>query len=1200
MINSRMPLTVLVLLLLILAGCSGGAGPMSPTDSGAQDVTAPAGDVAAQGWEADNYRVLWGLYDIILDGETGETEIVPVRGADYLFNVTMFLQPPAGNPANLGITIIDASNFMSQGLIDVNVNLTHPFAGLAKIRGFDVMGVFMSDGSATGYMDSSVRYPAYGNTDAFLRNADGYTRWMNASEFTQPGLLGFTPGSKGIPGFSPTSTINAFKYYAVGLGAEDDIGTYYSNQANIDERGSFTAGSTLSRRYELKFPMQAGSPKVRFQYAILASWAKPDPASLPNPEASDFPPEANMQEPFYIDVNDIGSTLYYAGPANLGGDLWLSLEIFDWQGVTNPAGIAGEISHIYVEDAAGSVIPGGYVDVLPSAAVTAGKANSSVFTFDIANCTPIAAGRQDFLITVESASPTDYDQGFGSPYPSGALLSMYKRFSFTVGPANPCPSPNVTGPTGTIFNINDIVTGYAISGTGFMPGTQLAMELQRMSGDIIGTNVSVSSPISAISDFDLTGATAGKYDLYFMNGCGNAAPIALANQVEVNTPPTSTGITGPASGDGTLGIVQYNANATDADTDPVDTLAYSWTVVHQPTGIIVLGPVGGDPLNVDFSTLSIAAFDINCTVSDGYVPADLSMQYTINRTNTQPVIGMPTGSPNAWYNSDVLTYKVTASDMDVGQTLTYMWSMVPQSSAPSFVIPGDPIPGNVTIDFDVVLPGPGWYDLQCEVDDGSSAPNAKAQSGIYQVYAADSPYRDMIPLGRYNQMILQGTPASQGVVGCPSFWDTFYGPLAGFPFVHPDVSILSGPSLGTPGVMVIADELGALVGAMPIGVMGFAHFTSPYSTGSPMSWWWFTTGLFGMGGPDMIPSPVHFDGTSSGEMFISNSQLTNKLAGFGVPDMSAFSHYMVGAGPAMNDLFTSLPGANRFDVAVDTSNGFDMGSPSSPMTPPLYGLYTQDLGGIILSCGGPAPGALAANPINIIRFPSFGVQPVGLPVDAPGSAAVVAPIPVALMGVGPGFFNILPGWPCPAGVIIYPEPYYALGVDDDPADNPFMSNLPLPVTNWVIAAAIDSERDVELYEMDFGVAPPGPAPILPLATIPMGSFLGGSATAFPVDLEFISNFSGFSGSPKPTWNDDLLAVLITDPNLGAWVVEIYDLIGGNPILISQSMPVPVPAGFLPVPGTCYRLDVDEVTGDICVLHTDAAGTASLAVTIIPY
>jgi hypothetical protein len=235
-----------------------------------------------------------------------------------------------------------------------------------------------------------------------------------------------------------------------------------------------------------------------------------------------------------------------------------------------------------------------------------------------------------------------------------------------------------------------------------------------------------------------------------------------------------------------------------------------------------------------------------------------------------------------------------------------------------------------------------------------------------------------------------------------------------------------------------------------------------------------------------------------------------------------------------------------------------------------------------------------------MEFPSGAVQPVGAAVDLPGSIAIVARLPFGLCGVGPGFFNYGGGGPAPGGPLVFPEPYYALGIDDDDADNPWPTGLPMPVGRRVMIATIDGDRDLEIYEADFGVMPPGPAPIVPFANMPMGSFLGGTPTAYPLDCEFISNFSKFGGTPKQVWPDDLLAVLLTEPIGGFWIVEIFQLAPGTPVSISLSMPVPVPVGVINVPGVAYRLDVDEVTGEIYVLHLDTAGSPSQTVTIIPY
>ncbi len=1196
-------------IMFTLVGCAGaGDNPAVPSITDLPGLTSQ-GDFTIPGEAGvDGLRGLWSLYEVNVNTETGVVDIVPLRSQEATWNVTMFLQPPAGNPANLGITIIDASNFLTGGLIDLDVSITHPFAAKPQLRGFDVMGVFMATGSQFGFMDPSLYYAATGSGlyNGHIINADGYTRWMNAGEFIGEGVLGFTYGSKGIPGFAPTATLNGFKYFAENLGATDDIQTFYQTPINVTARGSFKAGSTLSRRYELKFPAPGGSVSVYFQYAIVASWWKPDPASLPNPAVDDFPTTANLQEPFHIAITDNGSDLFYVDPSDLGGTLRLQVEVFDWQGAANPAGVPGELASLWIEDANGSVIPSpGYYDMLTFPTITAGTGCSSVFTVDIPNCTPTGVGRQEFLVTAESADPTTYDQGFGTSYPPLAALSAFTRFSSTVSATNPCPTPDVTGVNQQIFNVGDIVPQFGIVGTNFLTGPQLALDLRsQIYGFIMGQSPTVLTATTAEAMFDFTGATAGTYDLWFVNGCGTPAPVQPSNQVELNRPPVSSGISGPIQGDGTLGVVQYLANASDPDTDPIDTLTYTWDVTNMDTSDHLFGPVTGDPYSLDFGAISVAnSIDIQCVVSDGYPPADLTLNYAITRLNTQPTIGTPNGAPTAWYNFSTELYNVVANDIDPGQTLTYMWSLVPTGIPASYTIPGDPTPGNLTVNFKAILPGPGLYDLSCEVDDGSGAGNALNQSPITTILVADDPYTTVVPPAQFSQVVSAGIPSLQGVAWCPSFNDSFYAALGTVSLHHPDISILSGPSLGTPGVMVIADEMGALTGT-PAPPMGFAHFTCPFTTGTPPSWFWFGGGLFNTvppppSGPDMMPSVVHFDGNSAGEMFITNSQLTNKLIAAGVPDPSAIQHYTVG-GTWNNDLYTTLPAATLYDVGADVTSGFDEGTPIAPEIPELYGLYTQDASGILISCFGPAPGLIAPNPVHILQFPGTGVQPAATPVDSPGSVGVVAPIPVAMVGPGVGMFNNGPGGPCPTGAMIYPEPYYALAIDDEPSDNLFASALPQPIGWWVVAATIDGDRDVEIYEIDFGVAPPGPAPIMLLSTIPMGSFLGGNPTAYPMDCEFIPNYSGYGGTPKPIWNEDLLAVLVAETTGGTFQVEIYTLAGGVATFLSISQPIPVPPTIYGVPGVAYRLDVDEVTGDIYVVHDDAFGSASMAVTIFNY
>jgi hypothetical protein len=615
--------------------------------------------------------------------------------------------------------------------------------------------------------------------------------------------------------------------------------------------------------------MVGGSPQLRFNYAILTSWAS---AGVPNPGVNDFPPQANLQEPIQLSISDNQSDLYYIDPLNSGGSLRLQIEVFDWQGATNPSGYADELSSLYIEDPNGNVIPGGWVDVLPSAVVTSGAGNSAIFTFEIINCIPQGTGRQDFLIIAESNSPNNYDNGLGAPY-AGAVLAAYARHTAAVYNYNPCPTPGVTSIQNPIVTLNSVHSAYQIGGTNFTAGTQTAAEFRRSSGDAAGTNVTINSSTSAQADFDFNGFVAGTYDFWFKNGCGTEAALSTAI-FEINTPPQSTGITGPASGDGTLNA-SYNANASDVDTDPVDTLSITWELWDMTAMIKLIGPVTGDPFNVAFANLPVGPHEIRCNISDGFVPDDLNQTLPITKNNTQPTITDPTGPAPVW-DYDVYTYSVVAADLDPGQILTYMWSFEAQANPAVYSIPGDPIPGDVTITFNTMpaFTGPGYYELDCRVDDGSGVPNATVTcSTPLTIYVADPPYTSPIPASMFNQIAIPGVPSTQGFLGCPSYWSNFYGVQ---PLQHPDICVLSGPSLGMPGVMVLADEISAyvIIPPPPPVVMAFAHFPCPFSTGSPPVWWWFTNAQFPLGS-GMAPSAGHFDGNINAEFLLTNSMMTN-------------------------------------------------------------------------------------------------------------------------------------------------------------------------------------------------------------------------------------------------------------------------------------------------------------------------------------
>ena len=146
---------------------------------------------------------------------------------------------------------------------------------------------------------------------------DGYTRWWNPSEFTTPGLFGYTKGSDATPNYVGTGTLNPYKYFADNLGVADDLWTFLQSTSG---HGVFSAGSSNARNYYLRFPTP--SPAVKFNYAVVANWKGVLPANHPS----------NAPEAVGLSVT-VTPDLYYASSSDKGGNLTLDLSVFRGWGV---------------------------------------------------------------------------------------------------------------------------------------------------------------------------------------------------------------------------------------------------------------------------------------------------------------------------------------------------------------------------------------------------------------------------------------------------------------------------------------------------------------------------------------------------------------------------------------------------------------------------------------------------------------------------------------------------------------------------------------------------------------------------------------------------------------------------------------------------------------------------------------------------
>ena len=193
--NSRLWIAGLVGLVMLFAlSCgSGDSNPLAPTSDFSNNsglgLTGESGDGSTgHSSQAEATSTLWGMYDVTYDTASNQFEIVPMRTSQVTFNMTLFLQPPDGNPANLSIGNLDNS-LISEGKLSLDVSITHPVP-IPRFIGFDTYGVLIGNGSIPFDDDPDAVFA--GPDDLRLLNADGYTRWRNPVEFSDPGIGGFT------------------------------------------------------------------------------------------------------------------------------------------------------------------------------------------------------------------------------------------------------------------------------------------------------------------------------------------------------------------------------------------------------------------------------------------------------------------------------------------------------------------------------------------------------------------------------------------------------------------------------------------------------------------------------------------------------------------------------------------------------------------------------------------------------------------------------------------------------------------------------------------------------------------------------------------------------------------------------------------------------------------------------------------------
>ena len=512
-------LAVVLFSALLAMGCSGtGGNPVTP------DNNLTNGNLHG----AQTQTHLWGYWDIYIDIANQKVEAVMNRSAMFTANVVTFVNKPA---TNLSFAIYGTPVAGDYIDVDIDVSMTHPFPGLTQYNGYDVRGVFIGAGSSSLTYDPGLIYALHNGDqemydyndketlaytdpygDELVGMPDGYTRWFNAVEFPIKGVLGYTQGKLATPNYQAnlTATLNPYKYFADGIGPTDNMWDWVN--ANPDTRGVFTAGSTNTRNYYLRFPNVYG---VNYGYSVVASWKGEAPEDHP----------ANAQEAIALSVG-VTPSLYFVNNTDKGGDLILDVDLWGWD---------YQPSTIFIES---SVLGAPHQFDATEMTPVGGNENYSTYHVDIPADGLAGADGNTFWV-IPQYDEFDYTCEFTPPGGApGAPLAAFFLYDLYVSPVSYCPDVTVTSidldpPNGLTKPLADVYTGVEIKGGGFQGVSTCTVQLQGTS-NIDATNVASNGSDTITCDLDLSATSYGdKFDVYVENECGKFATLIDAVEISM-------------------------------------------------------------------------------------------------------------------------------------------------------------------------------------------------------------------------------------------------------------------------------------------------------------------------------------------------------------------------------------------------------------------------------------------------------------------------------------------------------------------------------------------------------------------------------------------------------------------------------------------------------------------------------------------
>jgi uncharacterized delta-60 repeat protein len=255
-----------------------------------------------------------------------EFEIVPVRSSSMHLNILKLLET--------GICTdcfkIVGSNFPEPGILDVDIEITHPFSEL-KYTIFDVRGILMFNGSHL-FPESGLTMSDSSMGDRELLNAEGYTQLYNGSTLGMAGdFFTFYEGKFATPTV-PDADLNGFIRHITDL--------------PVNIRNALYSGDSITRTYRIG--LAAG--EFAIGYAVDASWELADPGPVFDP-MTQFPITANCVEPWNI----VASGLALIDD----GSTTLSIDVYDWEGMDTISAVYVECPELFTGQVAASFLQDG-------------------------------------------------------------------------------------------------------------------------------------------------------------------------------------------------------------------------------------------------------------------------------------------------------------------------------------------------------------------------------------------------------------------------------------------------------------------------------------------------------------------------------------------------------------------------------------------------------------------------------------------------------------------------------------------------------------------------------------------------------------------------------------------------------------------------------------------------------------------------